>query len=236
MGPPFKLLQLGYPTQVSGSASTLYTGVFQEATFPESGPVSSNLLFTFSQPNGKQVDLIWMDGGIIPERLAVLEPDLNMNEILGDWPGDNDFEGATLFIGTKGMVSCGWGGSHPRVLTPELKEKALEIPASYPRVKGGADGHWWQWIDGCISGYNNAQLSSPFAGYAGPLTETVLLGNLLLQSFQQEVKTPKGTSVETSFPHRYKSLLWDGPNMRVTNMEAANHFVRRNYRAGWGKL
>ena len=236
MGPPFKLLKLGYPTEVSGSASTLYTGVFQEAAFPESGPVSSSLLFKFNQANGKPLDLIWMDGGIVPERLSEIAPGLNMNEALGDWPGENDFEGATLFIGTKGMVSCGWGGNHPRVITPALKEKALQIPAKYPRVVGGSDGHWWQWIDGCISGYKNAQLSSPFEGYAGPLTETVLLGNLLLQSFQLQEKITRGTSVETSFPHRYKSLLWDGTNMRVTNLDAANQFVKRTYRDGWGSL
>jgi predicted dehydrogenase len=30
IGPPFKLLELGYPTEVSGSASTVYNGIFKE--------------------------------------------------------------------------------------------------------------------------------------------------------------------------------------------------------------
>jgi hypothetical protein len=30
-----------------------------------------------------------------------------------------------------------------------------------------------------------------------------------------------------------KKLLWDGENMKITNISAANQFVTRNYRKGW---
>jgi hypothetical protein len=30
-----------------------------------------------------------------------------------------------------------------------------------------------------------------------------------------------------------KKLFWDGPNMKVTNDEAANKFLHREYRSGW---
>jgi hypothetical protein len=30
-----------------------------------------------------------------------------------------------------------------------------------------------------------------------------------------------------------KKLLWDGENMKITNISAANQFVTRNYREGW---
>ena len=30
-----------------------------------------------------------------------------------------------------------------------------------------------------------------------------------------------------------KRLLWDGDNMKVTNDEDANRFIKREYRAGW---
>ena len=107
MGPPFKLLNLGYPVEVSGSASTIYDGIFSEANFPESIPVSSSVRFTYQLGNGRNLDLYWMDGGITPERPNELDPDENMNEILGDWPGLNDYEGSTLFIGTKVKAACG---------------------------------------------------------------------------------------------------------------------------------
>jgi hypothetical protein len=38
------------------------------------------------------------------------------------------------------------------------------------------------------------------------------------------------------FPGRYISYKWDGENMRITNFEQANQFVKREYRKGWGEL
>lgn len=240
MGPPFKLLGLGYPTEVSGSASTVYSGIFKEGIYPESGPVSSSIKFTFKQKNGKDLYLYWMDGGIVPERPQEIDPDLNMNDVLGNWPSENDYEGCTLFIGTKGKMSCGWGGNHPRLLPLSLN-KEINIPEKYPRVAGGMDGHWWQWIDACIAGYGKIELSSPFEGYAGPLTETVLLGNLLLRSFNLREKVIKSNSANTNsdeykFSGRYISLKWDGNNMKVTNFDPANQFIKRTYRQGWGSI
>jgi hypothetical protein len=38
------------------------------------------------------------------------------------------------------------------------------------------------------------------------------------------------------FPGRYNSYTWDGENMKITNFEQANQFVKREYREGWGEL
>ncbi len=240
MGPPFKLLNLGYPTEVSCSASTVYTGIFKEGIFPESGPVSSSVRFKYLQNNGKVLNLYWMDGGITPERPIELDSDGNMNDILADWPGLNDFEGGTLFVGTKGKAACGWGGRNP-VLLPMALNKSVNVPKKYPRVVGDMDGHWWQWVDACIAGYGNAEVDSPFVGYAGPLTETVLMGNLLLRSFNIREKVVKkdpvyGDMESFTFPGRYINYKWDGANMRITNFDKANQFVKREYRQGWGEL
>ncbi len=240
MGPPFKLLELGYPDEVSGSASTVYDGIFSEALYPQSGPVSSSIRFSYTLKNGKPLQLYWMDGGLVPERPPELDPDVNMNEVLGDWPGLNDYEGATLFIGTGGKAACGWGGRNP-VLLPLSRNKEVHVPQKYPRVPGGMDGHYWQFVDACIAGYGNAEVDSPFEGYAGPLTETVLMGNLLLRSFNIRKKIKRKDPVYGEmegfvFPGRYIDYKWDGKNMRVTNFEPANQFVKREYRNGWGTL
>jgi hypothetical protein len=240
IGPPFKLLELGYPTEVSCSASTVYSGIFEEAIYPESGPVASSIKFKYQMKNGKNLDLFWMDGGITPEFPEELDPDQNMNEIMGDWPGLGDYEGATLFIGTKGKAACGWGGRNP-VLLPLSRNDQISVPEKYPRIEGGMDGHYWQWIDACLAGYGNASVDSPFPGYAGPLTETVLMGNLLLRSFNIREKVIRtdpvyGEMESFVFPGRYVNYLWDGPNMRITNFEQANQFVKRSYREGWGEL
>lgn len=240
MGPPFKLLQLGYPTEVSGSASTVYDGIFSEAQYPESGPVSSSIKFKYTLKNGKNLDLYWMDGGITPERPVELEGDGNMNDILGDYMKLNDYEGSTLFVGTKGKAACGWGGRDP-ILLPLSRNKEINVPKKYPRVEGDMDGHYWQWIDACIAGYGNAEVSSPFEGYAGPLTETVLMGNLVLRSFNIREKIKRTDPVYGDmegfvYPGRYINYKWDGENMRVTNFEPANQFIKREYRTGWGEL
>ncbi len=241
MGPPFKLLELGYPTEVTASASTEYSGIFKEATYPDSGPVSSKIRFTYTLKNGKTFRLYWMDGGIVPERPEELEEDANMNELLGDYPpGLNDYEGANIFVGTKGKAACGWGGRNP-VLIPLKLNKDINVPKKYPRVEGDMDGHWWQWVDACIAGYGNMEVDSPFVGYAGPLSETVLMGNLLLRSFNIREKITRQDPVYGKmdgyyFDGRYINYKWDGPNMKITNFEAANQFVKRNYRKGWDEL
>lgn len=240
IGPPFKLLELGYPTEISGSASTVYNGIFKEGIYPQSGPVSSFIKFKFPLKNGKNLDLFWMDGGIQPERISELDPSLIVNRALFDWPANNDNEGGTLFIGTKGKASCGWGGTWPRLLPLSLN-KEIRVPKKYPRVDGDMDGHWWQWIDACIAGYGNATVDSPFESYAGPLTETVLLGNLLLRSFNISEKITTrdpvyGTRESVEFPGRYIAYQWNGARMRVTNFEPANQFIKREYRKGWGEL
>ena len=228
IGPAFKLLELGYPTEVTCSATTVYSGIFKEADYSESIPPSSVLRYKFKLKNGNDLKLYWMDGGIVPDRPDELDGDVNLNEALADVPEENDFEGGSLFIGTKGKVSCGWGGSHPRLLPLSLN-KDVNIPKKYPRVEGDMDGHWWQWVDACIAGYGNMEVDSPFEGYAGPLTETVLMGNLLLRSFGLK-------DAKKNMPGRYITYKWDGANMRITNFEAANQFVKREYRKEWGEL
>src|SRR5258706_2311945 len=240
IGPAFKLLELGYPTEVTCSATTVYSGIFKEANYAESIPPSSILRYKFKLNDGRDLKLYWMDGGIVPDRPDELDPDVNMNEVLADIPQENDFEGRSLVIGTKGKVSCGWGGSHPRLLPLSLN-KDVNVPKKYPRVEGDMDGHWWQWIDACIVGYGNMEVDSPFEGYVGPLTETVLIGNLLLRSFNMR-KTIKrkdpvyGGMQDYETPGRYVAYKWDGENMRITNFEAANQFVKREYRKGWGEM
>ena len=59
----------------------------------------------------------------------------------------------------------------------------------------------------------NTQTSAHF-GYAGPLTEALLLG-----------------VVANRFPDR--QLMWDAEALRVTNIEEANALLRRTYRQGF---
>jgi hypothetical protein len=179
--------------------------------FPESCPAASSIILKFPGKDGKpDVKMYWTDGGILPERPEELGPD----ELFGDRDGCG-----VLITGTKGKMMCGTYGSNPTLL-PTSRMQEVHVPETLPRVP---EGHYVQWVNGCIAGYGRKELSSSF-DYAGPLTETVLMGNLALRSWY--VKTEKG------FPGR-KKLLWDAVNMKITNFDEANQFVRRTYRAGW---
>ncbi len=245
IGPPFKLLELGSPSEVSCSVSNVYDGIFKEAYYPESGPVASSIRFKFQQKNGKDLDLVWMDGGIMPERFDEIDPNADMTHTMGDLD-PNDIEGATVFVGSKGKVSCGWGGSDPRLWVNDGSKKPrfakdLNIPEKYKRIPGGQDGHYWSWIDACIAGYGKGEVESPFEGYAGPLTETVLMGNLLLRCYNIREKAGKndvvyGEMESYNYPGRNITYQWDGANMKITNFEPANQFIKRTYRKGWEEL
>ena len=92
-------------------------------------------------------------------------------------------------------------------------------------------GHQRKWVDACKAGFNSKEhlgLTSSF-DYAGPMTETVLMGNLAIRSYMLR-KEKNGGGFDF---YARKKLLWDGENMKITNIEAANQFVTRKYREGW---
>ncbi|HZY82694.1 MAG TPA: Gfo/Idh/MocA family oxidoreductase [Cyclobacteriaceae bacterium] len=218
--PPFRVLGLGYPTEVEASVGSVYVGEFKQGYFPESCPPSSHIIMTYPSPKkGKpNIKFHWMDGGIQPERPEELGP----NEKMGD--GGN----GVIMIGTKGKMMCGTYSLNPQLL-PTSKTKEAKVKQTIARVPNQSDGHYAQWVEACLAGYGKKELSSSF-DLAGPLTEGVLMGNLALRSY--DVRKPRvgGTEGQFDYPGRYVKLLWDGPNMKITNFDEANQFVKREYR------
>jgi predicted dehydrogenase len=221
--PAFRTLGLGYPSEVECSVGSVYVGEFRRGYFPESCPPSSHITLKFPGKNGKpDIKFHWMDGGIQPARPDELGP----NEVFGD--GGN----GVYMIGTKGKMMCGTYGINPQLL-PTTKTKETTVPQKYKRVEGGSEpGHYVQWVDACIAGYGKIELSSDFE-IAGPLTESILMGNLALRSFDIRKPRPNGRPDQFDYPGRYIKLLWDGPNMKITNFDDANQFVKRTYREGY---
>ena len=219
--PPFKVLGLGYPTEVECSVGSVYVDEFKRGYFPESCPPSSHIILTFPERNGKpKVKMHWMDGGIQPERPEELGP----NEKMGD--GGN----GVIFVGTKGKMMCGTYSALPSLL-PTSRNKEVNTPQTIKRIEGGADGHYRQWVEACLAGYGKMELSSDFE-IAGPMTESILMGNLAIRSY--DIRKPReGNPNQFDYPGRFIKLLWDGPNMKITNFDDANQFVKRSYRQGW---
>jgi hypothetical protein len=73
-------------------------------------------------------------------------------------------------------------------------------------------------------------VSSPFET-AGPLTEALLMANLAIRGF--DIRKPKADGKGFDYPGRNIKLLWDNANMRVTNFEDVNQFIKREYRSGY---
>lgn len=240
VGPVFKVLNLKYPTEVTCSLSTPYVNNWEQAYYPASGPVSSYSQLKFKGQNDQTINLTWMDGGIQPARPEELGP----NEIMG---GKGDEGNGVLFIGTKGKMMCGVYGQDPQLL-PTSRTKEVNVPKKYPRVPGSANGHYGQWVEACLAGYHNdyegnaavlpgnqkAYVDSPFVEYAVPLTESILMANLAMRSFNYREPNKKGNGY--NYPGRGITLQWDADNLKVTNFDPANQYVKRTYREGWPEL
>ncbi len=216
MDVPFRALKLGYPESVECSVVSVWRDFFEEAYLPDSCPPSSAIHLKFpARENMPAVDFSWYDGGIMPKRPEELGPD----EPMGDW------NGGMIFEGTKGKLIAGMWGKNPKWL-PASGE--WSVHPSISSVEGRTDGHQQQWVKACKEGFG-AYTSSPF-DMAGPLTETVIMGNLAVRS--HNYREPNADGKGFSYPGR-KQLLWDGKNMEITNFEVANQFVTRDYRKGW---
>jgi hypothetical protein len=219
--PPYRVLGLGYPTEVESSVGAIFSQDWVPDYLPESCPPSSRtqLKFNASEKNPKEVKLTWTDGGLRP-----FHPEL----IPADHPiGGSDSANGVLMIGEKGIMTCGIYGRNPKIY---LNDGTL---MQVPETESGnlpEHGHHADWVQACKAGYNSKEhkkLTSSF-DYAGPLTESVLMGNLAIRSYY--IRNKQGRRFE--YPGR-KKLLWNGENMKITNFEPANQFIHRTYREGW---
>ena len=201
--PLFWALKLQYPVSVEANISRVWHAFFEE-TEPknETYPRSSIVRFKFPA-RGKlpPVAVTWWDGGLMPERPKGMEPGRRMG----------DLDGGILLIGDEGAIMAGCYGESPRIVPESLMKKYKRPKKTIERIEGGKDGHEEDWLRACRGG---KPASSSF-DYSGPLSETVLMGNLAVR-----------------YPGR--ELFWNGAAMEVTNDKDANAYVRRTYREGWG--
>ena len=99
-------------------------------------------------------------------------------------------------------------GENATLLIPHVGKPSVfpEIPLE---TVAGAN-HYHGWVDGILTG---KQPSDGF-DYGGPLTESVLLGNIAAR-------------------FRGETLKWDHDALKITNHPEANQWLRRDYRDGW---
>ena len=226
--PAFRVLKLGYPSEVECSVGQVFTQDWVPEYIPEGCPPSSRVEIKFPDPTGAApLKMTWHDGGLRP-----FHPDLIPAD---DHLGDPNSANGVLMIGDKGIISCGTYGRHPQVYLNNGEK--IGVPADFvPKNKYASmpeNGHQTLWTEACKAGFASDEhkaLTSSF-DYAGPLTETVLMGNLAIRSYMLG-KKGKDKRGRLEYDGR-KKLLWDGKAMKITNFEEGNQFVSRSYRQGW---
>ncbi len=182
--PAFWALDLHAPVSVEAQ-----TGPFNSEIYPDTG------MFRFEfGPRGSlpPVTVTWYQGGLYPWRPAELE----QGRRLPDQGG--------LYIGQTGTIMATHMAG-PRLI-PESKMKEFRRP---PQTLPRGRDHYAEFILACRG---KAKTLASF-DYSGPMTETVLLGN---------VATRAGTKID-----------WDSAAFKVTNLPSANAFLQRQYRDGW---
>lgn len=217
MDPIFRILPIDYPSSAECSVGIVWKEMWNDTQNIDACPPSSIIHLNYPRKDGKgNIKVSWHDGGLLPDRPDELLP----GEPFGNW------DGGVLLVGTKGKMLMDCYGENPRLLPTKLmKEKTMPKE----KIKRVPEGHYLQWVNACIAGYGNATTSSPFE-YAGPFTESILMGNLAIRSWL--MKNPKLKGWDDKYLGR-KELLWDAKNMKVTNFDEANQFVKREYRDGY---
>lgn len=223
---PFRTLGLNYPTDAECSVGSVFSQMWTADYNPEGCPASSFITLHFAETSKSKspIEMTWSDGGIRPSHPDII-------------PADDDIGGSgsangVLFIGEKGIISTNINDSSPLMPKLYLNDGSTEMG---PQSEDGLEreyGHQRLWVDACKAGFGTTEhkgLTSSF-DYAGPMTETVLMGNLAIRSYMLRREDGNGR------PEFYgrKKLLWDGDNLRITNLEEANQFVTRTYRDGFG--
>ncbi len=139
--------------------------------------------------------MFWYDGRLMPNT------HFGSSETLGT--------NGALFVGSKGTI-LGQLEGEPRILEEPLRKSFTPPPKAATRPVPSDLYHHLEWVEACLG---SGKMPGSNFGYAGPLTETVLLGNFAVRT---------GKRVE-----------WDSANMICTNVPEANQYVSREYRKGW---
>lgn len=222
---PFRTLGLKYPTDAECSVGAVFSQKWTPDYHPEGCPASSfiTLHFGATDKSKSPIEMTWSDGGIRPAHPEIIPADSDI--------GGNNSSNGVLIIGEKGIISTNINDSSPLMPKLYLNDGTTDFGPEVEENPEPEYGHQRKWVDACKAGFGSKEhkgLTSSF-DYAGPMTETVLMGNLAIRSYMLRKENSKG---QLEFFAR-KKLLWDGANMRITNMEEANQFVGREYREGW---
>jgi predicted dehydrogenase len=159
-------------------------------SFPKWSVVDYEFAATKNRPG---VMLHWYDGGQKPDPKIAPKVEYGGNGLIA--------------VGSKGII-CNTDESNNNTLY-FMNDSAQALPEVKFDESPGHMAEFFRAVGGGPEAVSN------FPGYAGPLTETVLLGNLAVWADGQKVD-------------------WDSKKMKTKGTDEFNHLIRPTYRAGWG--
>lgn len=182
-----------------------------EGANDETFPNMSTVKYSFpARGDLAAIDVYWYDG-YINDPVQRREENQNKPKRPKDIPGadvmgDGNRNGS-LLVGDDAYITMGEYGGNPRLL-PDAKMADYKRPDPWlPRVPD--ENHYRDWLDAI---HNGTKSGSDFS-YAGPFTEMVNFGNLVVKSG--------------------KKLKWDNVKGVVKNVKNPEEIVSKEYRKGW---
>ena len=199
---PFAGLDLRNPTSVQAVSSG-----HNKDSYPKWSIITCEFPANQWRPGLK---FVWYDGGqrvpreLMPDELLDEKWDEKREKKVRELPGSG-----CLILGEKGnLFSPDDYGARFKV-TKGIELKEVQTTPS--------PGHFAEWVRAIKGG---PKPMSNFTDYAGPLTETILLGNLAVWA------ADKGEG---------KKILWDAKNLKATNAPEVEFIVRTGYPNGYRK-
>ncbi len=184
--PPYRALKLTAPTKVTSHGPT---------PSAESWAIKAKVHLVYPGTEftaGPEIDVWWYDGGEMP------------SDDLRAQVGTRMPEQGSVIIGTDGLLVLPHGGE--AFALPDTKMATIQKPALPPR------NHYGEFIDAVLAG--PAATCSAGFDYSGPLTESVLIGN-----------------VAANYPG--ETLTFDAARLAFPEKPDANRHLSRSYRKGW---
>lgn len=115
-------------------------------------------------------------------------------------------EEGMMFVGDQGKILAGFLGERPEII-PERRMKAYQGEKELPEMERQPRTNTW------VKAIINDQESPGSFKYAGTVTEAINLAPVALRAG--------------------KKVIYDSATMKITNDEAANKYLTREYRKGW---
>jgi predicted dehydrogenase len=191
MNMPYMGLNLRNPTSVEAEADE-----HNKDTYPKSAKIK----FEFPELDGRAaLQVYWYDGGRLPSA-----------EVMMGAKADNS---GCIVIGEKGALYSPNDYGAVYQLLPRDNFKDFEKPEWTFKKPPSGDNDTAQMKELAEAITGGGEATSNFPDYAGPLTETILLGNLAIWSG--------------------KKIEWDAKNMKATNAPELDWLVKHEYREGW---